>query len=111
MTLCSYLQNIIAKKKTNNKHYTLYQVTSLHSSQMQEMMKAMGQGGNMDIKPILEINPKHQIVVKLKSMRKGKSFEDISFLLYEQALLQEGVQLDNPANFVKRLNKMMEKAL
>ena len=81
------------------------------TSQMQEMMKAMGQGGNMDIKPILEINPKHQIVVKLKSMRKGKSFEDISFLLYEQALLQEGVQLDNPANFVKRLNKMMEKAL
>ena len=42
---------------------------------------------------------------------KGKSFEDISFLLYEQALLQEGVQLDNPANFVRRLNKMMEKAL
>jgi len=81
------------------------------TSQMQEMMKAMGQGGNIDIKPILEINPKHQIVVKLKSMRKGKAFDDASFLLYEQALLQEGVKLDNPASFVKRLNSVMEKAL
>ena len=81
------------------------------TSQMQEMMKAMGQVGNIDIKPILEINPKHQIVVKLKSMRKGKAFDDASFLLYEQALLQEGVKLDNPAGFVKRLNTIMEKAL
>ena len=81
------------------------------TSQMQEIMKAMGQSGNMDIKPILEINPKHQIVVKLKSMRKGKAFDDASFLLYEQALLQEGVKLDNPAGFVKRLNSIMEKAL
>ena len=81
------------------------------TSQMQEIMKAMGQSGNMDIKPILEINPKHQIVVKLKSMRKGKAFDDASFLLYEQALLQEGVKLDNPAGFVKRLNTIMEKAL
>ncbi len=81
------------------------------TSQMQEIMKAMGQSGDMDIKPILEINPKHQIVVKLKSMRKGKAFDDASFLLYEQALLQEGVKLDNPAGFVKRLNSIMEKAL
>ena len=81
------------------------------TSQMQEIMKAMGQAGNMEVKPILEINPNHQIVVKLKSMRKSKSFEDVSFLLYEQALLQEGVKLENPAGFVKRLNTVMEKAL
>ena len=81
------------------------------TSQMQEIMKAMGQAGNVDIKPILEINPNHQIVVKLKTMRKGKAFDDASFLLYEQALLQEGVKLDNPAGFVKRLNTIMEKAL
>ena len=81
------------------------------TSQMQEMMKAMGKAGNIDIIPILEINPNHQIVVKLKSMRRGKAFDDASFLLYEQALLQEGVKLDNPAGFVKRLNTIMEKAL
>ncbi len=75
---------------------------------MQEIMKAMGQAGNVDIKPILEINPNHQIVVKLKSMRKGKAFDDASYLLYEQALLQEGVKLDNPAGFVKRLNTIMD---
>jgi HSP90 family molecular chaperone len=44
-------------------------------------------------------------------MRKGKSFDDSVLLLYEQALLQEGVKLDNPADFVNRLNKLMEKAL
>ena len=64
-----------------------------------------------DIKPILEINPDHMIVKKLGSMRKGKSFDDSVLLLYEQALLQEGVKLDNPAGFVKRLNKLMEMAL
>jgi molecular chaperone HtpG len=44
-------------------------------------------------------------------MRKSQSFDDSALLLYEQALLQEGVKLDNPAGFVKRLNKLMEKAL
>ena len=74
-------------------------------------MRATGQAGMPEVKPILEINPDHQIVKKLITMRKGKSFDDNALLLYEQALLQEGVKLDNPAGFVKRLNKLMEKAL
>lgn len=82
------------------------------TSQMQEIMRAMGQAGGMpDVKPILEINPDHEIVGKLTSMRKGKSFDDISLLLYEQALLQEGVKLENPAGFVKRLNSVLAKSL
>lgn len=81
------------------------------TAQMQEIMRAAGQAGMPDIKPILEINPDHKIVKKLGSMRKGKSFDDSVLLLYEQALLQEGVKLDNPAGFVKRLNKLMEMAL
>ena len=40
----------------------------------------------------------------------GKAFDDGVLLIYEQALLQEGVKLDNPAGFVKRLNKLMEKS-
>ena len=59
----------------------------------------------------LEINPNHDIIKKLVSMRKGKFFDDTVLLLYEQALLQEGVKLENPAGFVKRLNKLMEKSL
>ncbi len=81
------------------------------TAQMQEILKATGQIGMPEVKPILEINPDHEIVKKLIPMRKGKSFDDIVLLLYEQALLQGGVKLDNPAGFVKRLNKLMEKAL
>ena len=82
------------------------------TSQMQEIMKAMGQSGGMpDIKPILEINPDHEIVNKLTEMRKSKSFDEVTFLLYEQALLQEGVKLENPAGFVKRLNSVLVKSL
>ena len=81
------------------------------TAQMQEIMRATGQAGMPEVKPILEINPDHQIVKKLITMRKGKSFDNSALLLYEQALLQEGVKLDNPAGFVKRLNKLMEKAL
>ena len=44
-------------------------------------------------------------------MRKGKAFDDGVLMIYEQALLPEGVKLDNPAGFVKRLNKLMEKSL
>ena len=81
------------------------------TAQMQEIMRATGQVGMPEIKPILEINPGHKIIKKLSGMRKGKAFDDGVLLIYEQALLQEGVKLDNPAGFVKRLNKLMEKSL
>jgi len=81
------------------------------TAQMQEIMRATGQVGMPEIKPILEINPDHDIIKKLVGMRKGKFFDDSVLLLYEQALLQEGVKLENPAGFVKRLNKVMEKSL
>jgi molecular chaperone HtpG len=79
--------------------------------QMQEMLRQMGQDNMPEIKPILEINPTHPIVKKLEEIKDDKSFEDISRLLLEQALLIEGVEIKNPADFVKRINSMMEKAL
>ena len=81
------------------------------TSQMQEIMKSMGQTGMPAIKPILEINPNHEIVEKLKSMTKQKGFDDIALLLYEQALIQEGVTLEDPAGFVNRLNKAISNGL
>ena len=77
------------------------------TSQMQEMMRSMGQAELPDVKPILEINPNHKIIKKLKDKTRQKSFNDIAFLLYEQALIQEGVKLDNPAEFTERLNKVI----
>ncbi|MFC1766503.1 molecular chaperone HtpG [Planctomycetota bacterium] len=80
--------------------------------QMQQMLKAMGQADGMDIKPILEVNPTHPIVTKLKEKQKNKAvLEDVSFLLLEQAMLVEGAEIKKPADLVKRLNRIMEMAL
>lgn len=75
------------------------------TAQMQEIMRSMGQADMPQVKPILEINPRHIIVKKLKDMTKKKAFDDIAFLLFEQALIQEGVKLEDPSGFVERLNK------
>jgi len=79
--------------------------------QMQQMLKAMGQKDIPDFKPILEINPNHQIVEGLNTTEDEKVIEDVSFLLLEQAMLVEGVELKKPADFVKRLNRILSKAL
>ena len=81
------------------------------TAQMQEIMKSMGQPNLPDIKPILEINANNKIVKKLKTMKRGKSFDDVSILLFEQALIQEGGKLESPSEFVNRLNSVMEKSL
>jgi molecular chaperone HtpG len=56
--------------------------------------------------PIMEINPQHPIVEALKEEKDETRFQDWAFILFEQALLSEGGQLDDPAAFVKRLNEM-----
>ena len=64
-----------------------------------------------DAKPILEINPKHKIVKKMLKMSKTKQFNDSVLLIYEQALLAENIKLDNPNEFISRINRALEKAL
>jgi len=81
------------------------------TAKMQELMKAMGQPGQQDIKPILEINPSHAIIIKLKNMKKSKSFDVISQLLLDQAVLLEGAKLKNPTEFVDRLNTILTESL
>ena len=81
------------------------------TAQMQEMMKSMGQMDMPAIKPILEINPNHDIVVKMKEKTKQKSFDSIALLLFEQALIQEGVKLEDTSGFVARLNKVISDTL
>ena len=81
------------------------------TAKMQELMRAMGQPGQQDIKPILEINPSHAIIIKLKNMKKSKSFDDISQLLLDQAVLLEGAKLKNPTDFVDRLNTILTDSL
>ena len=79
---------------------------------MAQMMKAMGNMDLPEVKPILEINPDHAIVTRMKAMGEDDDrFADAAFLLLEQALLVEGQQLKDPAGFVERLNRVMERAL
>ncbi len=58
-------------------------------------------------KPNLEINPHHPIVQKLKGEAGGERFGDWSHILFDQALLVEGGQLEDPAGFVQRLNGLL----
>ncbi len=78
---------------------------------MQQLLKTLGQGEIPDVKPILEINPDHRIVNGLNELSDDAMIEDVSFLLLEQALLVENVPIADPAAFVKRLNRVLERAV
>jgi molecular chaperone HtpG len=68
------------------------------------IMKAAGQSMPVS-KPILEINPRHPVVQRLKY--EEAKFDDWSSVLFDQAMLAEGGTLDDPASFVKRINQLM----
>ena len=71
------------------------------------MLKAAGQSAP-ESKPILEINPNHPLVTRLKyEDAAGAKFADWSHILFDQAMLAEGGSLADPASFVKRLNEML----
>ena len=74
------------------------------SGNLLRMLKAAGQSAP-DMKPILEINPEHPLLAKLKN--DDQHFDDWTNLLFDQALLAEGGQLNDPASFVKRMNQLL----
>ncbi len=74
------------------------------SGNLARILKAAGQKAP-NAQPILEINPKHPVVLRLKY--EEAKFDDWSAVLFEQAMLAEGGQLDDPASFVKRVNELM----
>lgn len=71
---------------------------------LERLLKSAGQKVQ-HAKPILEINPHHPMVQRLKA--ETEKFDDWSQLLFDQALLAEGGQLEDPATFVKRLNELL----
>src|ERR1700761_8054873 len=77
------------------------------SMKMQQMLRAMGQKDIPALKPTLEINPDHEIVKKLLARPDDVTTEDAAWLLFDQALLMEGVPLPDPAVFVQRLNRIL----
>jgi len=77
------------------------------SMKMQQMMRAMGQKEFPASKPTLEINPDHEIVRKLIARPDDAIAKDAAWLLLDQALLMEGIPLQDPAVFVQRLNRIL----
>ena len=73
---------------------------------LQKMLKAAGQAVPTS-QPILEINPQHPLVLALKDEQDDAQFQDWASLLFDQAMLSEGGQLDDPAAFVKRMNILL----
>jgi molecular chaperone HtpG len=81
------------------------------SMKMQQMLRAMGQKDIPALKPTLEINPNHDIVKKLLTHTDSAVAEDAAWLLYDQALLVEGLPLKAPGSFVQRLNRVLNRSI
>ncbi|MFY9104021.1 molecular chaperone HtpG [Aliarcobacter cryaerophilus] len=77
---------------------------------MAHMFKAMGQEAP-EIKPILEINPNHEIVKKLQSSTNDELIEDVSWILLDLAKISEGVDVSDKVAFAKRLTKITSLAM
>jgi molecular chaperone HtpG len=73
---------------------------------LERMLKAAGQPVPAS-RPVLEINPRHPIVERLEGESDAARFADWSHILFDQATLAEGGQIEDPAGFVRRLNALM----
>jgi len=78
------------------------------SGNLERILKAAGQN-TPDIKPILEINPEHDLIKKLDSYQGKKEFNEYSSVIFDQALLSEGGQLEDPVSFIKKINHLLVK--
>jgi molecular chaperone HtpG len=80
------------------------------SRTMERIMKAAGQHAPAS-KPIFEINPNHALITRLKSEGGEQRFDDLTQILFDQAVLSEGGQLEDPADFVHKLNALLQQVL
>lgn len=76
------------------------------SGNLARILKAAGQKAP-EAKPILEINPSHRLIERLKNEADDARFADYTHVVFDQALLAEGGQLDDPASFVRRMNSLI----
>ena len=76
------------------------------SGNLARMLKAAGHQAP-EMKPTLEVNPEHALVKRLQAESEQAKFDDLAQLLFDQALLAEGGQLEDPASFVKRMNSLL----
>ena len=77
------------------------------SLRMNRILKQAGQNNPFATLPIFELNPKHPLIERLKSTEDEAAFADLAHVLYDQAMLAEGGELEDPARFVQRVNKLL----
>ena len=78
------------------------------SGNLERILKAAGQN-TPDVKPILEINPEHELIKKLESFKNANEFDEYASVIFDQAILSEGGQLDDPVSFIKKINRLLIK--
>ena len=76
------------------------------SGHLARMLKQAGQSASAG-KPILEINAEHALIKRLDSAERSEHFDDLAHILFDQALLAEGGQLEDPAAYVRRVNGLL----
>ena len=81
------------------------------SLRMNRILKQAGQNNPFATLPILELNPKHALVERLKDTADDAAFSELAHVLYDQAMLAEGGDLEDPAIFVRRVNKLIVEGL
>jgi len=77
------------------------------SRTMERILKEAGQNFPSS-KPVFEINPNHPLIGKLKNEADETRFADLTLILFDQAVLSEGGQIDDPAAFVHKLNNLLQ---
>jgi molecular chaperone HtpG len=81
------------------------------SLRMGRILKQAGQSNPFATLPILELNPKHPLALRLRDTADEEGFADLAHVLYDQAMLAEGGELEDPASFVRRVNKLIVEGL
>jgi molecular chaperone HtpG len=81
------------------------------SLRMGRILKQAGQNNPFATLPNLELNPKHPLIERLRDTGEETAFADLAHVLYDQAMLAEGGELDDPATFVRRVNRLIVEGL
>jgi len=105
-TLGSQVKDVRVTHRLTDSPACLVSDTHDLSGNLARILKAAGQSAP-ESKPILEVNPNHKLVKRLETETADAVFEDLTHVLFDQALLAEGGTLEDPASFVKRMNSLI----
>ena len=103
------VKDVIISQRLTDSPSCIVADSSDPSAQMQKMFKQMGQMDMPEAKPILEINPKHSMIVKLSESLTKVDHKKISSLLLDQANILDGNILSNPSNYIESLTELFIK--